>query len=334
MMEKQVLEGEKLFLFKALTLFVPFVLLFLLELALRFGGYGHNTDLFIKYSKDERFMQMNPYASERFFSDTINATKGSSEIFEIKKAPNTFRIFVLGESTTIGYPYFHNGAFHRWLQYRLMQMYPDKNFEIINTAITAVNSYTVLDFGKQLIHYQPDAILIYSGHNEYYGALGIGSTSYLGSNRFVIGTLLKLRRVKLVQLLNNAIKKITGVFKNNQIDTRENLMKRMAARQQIPYGSKDYQTGLEQFDKNISEVCALFNDEKIPVFLSTIVSNEKDLPPFISNGSGKESAAYFFKSGQLEYRKRNFKAALQYFVKAKELDELRFRAPEEINSTI
>jgi tetratricopeptide (TPR) repeat protein len=334
MMDKQMLTGRKLFLFKALTLLVPFILLLFLELSLRFGGYGHNTNLFVKYSKDERFMQMNPYASERFFSDTINATKGSSEIFEVKKAPNTLRIFVLGESTTIGYPYFHNGAFHRWLQYRLMQMYPDRNFEIINTAITAVNSYTLLDFSKQLIQYQPDAIMIYSGHNEYYGALGIGSTSYLGSNRFLISTLLKLRELKLVQLLNNASKKVTGIFENNQIDTRETLMKRMAARQRIPYGSEDYQTGLEQFNKNMNEVCRLFSDEKIPVFLSTIVSNEKDLPPFISNGSGKESAAYFFKLGQLEYKKRNFKSALQYFVKAKQLDELRFRAPEEINSTI
>lgn len=330
----QLPKGKKLALFKVLSFLFPLVLLLLLEFALRLSNYGHNTDLFIKYPKDERFMQMNPYASERFFSDTLNATRGSSEIFEIKKAPNTFRIFVLGESTTIGYPYFHNGAFHRWLYYRLMQMYPDKNFEIINTSITAVNSFTVLDFGRQLMQYEPDAVMIYAGHNEYYGALGIGSTSYVGSNRFLVGTLLKMRGLKLVQLLNNTINKIKGVFRKSQVDTRETLMKRMAARQQIPYGSADYKAGIEQFATNMNEVCSLFNDKKIPVFLSTIVSNEKDLAPFISNGSGPASADYHYKTGRQEYAKGNIESARENFVKAKDLDELRFRAPETINSII
>jgi len=167
--DKNSLKGKKLLLFKMLAILFPFVLLFLLEVALRIFNYGHNTALFVKYPKDDRFMQMNYFASDKFFSDTINATKGNSELFAINKASNTFRIFILGESTTIGYPYFHNGSFHRWLQYRLEQMYPDKNFEIINLSLTAVNSYTVLDFGKQLAQYKPDAVLIYTGHNEYSG---------------------------------------------------------------------------------------------------------------------------------------------------------------------
>ena len=332
--DKSSPKGKKLLLFKMLAILFPFVLLFFMEVVLRFLNYGHNTALFVKYPKDDRFMQMNYYASDKFFSDTINATKGNSELFAIDKAPNTFRIFVLGESTTIGYPYFHNGSFHRWLQYRLEQMYPDKNFEIINLSLTAVNSYTVLDFGKQLAQYKPDAVLIYTGHNEYYGALGIGSTSYISSNRFLVKTLLTLRELKLSQLLNNTIQKVTGVFSGKKIDDRETLMKRMAARQEIVYGSNDYQAGINQFDKNMTQLCSLFNEEKIPVFLSTVVSNEKDLPPFISNGSGPGSAAYTYKAGQQAYAQGNFGLAKADFDKAKELDELRFRAPEAINTII
>jgi len=327
-------KGKKLLLFKVLAILFPFVLMVILEFVLRLCNYGHNTDLFVKYPKDDRFMQMNYYASDKFFSDTTNATKGNSELFTVNKAPNTFRIFVLGESTTIGYPYFHNGSFHRWLQFRLMQMYPDRNFEIINLSLTAVNSYTVLDFGRQLAKYQPDAIMIYTGHNEYYGALGVGSTSYVGSNHFLVETLLKLRDLKLVQLLNNTIKKVARVFSGSKADTRETLMKRMAAKQELLYGSKEYQAGIDQFNTNMSELCSLFNDEKIPVFLSTVVSNEKDLPPFISSGTGPNSAAYFFKAGQDAYAKADYATAKQDFDKAKELDELRFRAPEQINTII
>ncbi|WP_183579752.1 GDSL-type esterase/lipase family protein [Mucilaginibacter sp. X5P1] len=332
--DKNSPKGKKLLLFRVLAVLFPFVLLCLLEVGLRIFNYGHNTALFVKYPKDDRFMQMNYYASDKFFSDTINATKGNSELFAVNKAPNTFRIFVLGESTTIGYPYFHNGSFHRWLQYRLERMYPDKNFEIINLSLTAVNSYTVLDFGKQLAQYQPDAILIYTGHNEYYGALGIGSTSYISSNRFLVETLLKLRELKLTQLLNNVMKKVANMFSDKKIDDRETLMKRMAARQEIAFGSKDYQAGIEQFDKNMTELCGLFNKEKIPVFLSTVVSNEKDLPPFISVGRGSGSAAYNYKAGQQAYAHGDFTLAKQYFDKARDLDELRFRAPDEINEVI
>jgi tetratricopeptide (TPR) repeat protein len=327
-------KGKKLLLFKVLAALFPFVLLVLLEVVLRFFHYGHNTDLFIKDPYDDHYMVMNKYASDKFFSDTANATKGNSELFQIDKAPNTFRIFVLGESTTIGYPYFHNGSFHRWLQYRLTRMYPDKNFEIINLSLTAVNSYTVLDFGKQLAQYQPDAVLIYTGHNEYYGALGVGSTSYIGSNRFLVQTLLKLRTLKVVQLFNNCIKKVSGVFASHKTADRETLMQRMASRQHIQLNSTDYQAGINQYDKNMTELCKLLNDEKIPTFLSTVVSNEKDLPPFISEGTGPNSAMGFYKAGQQSFAKADYLTAKQDFDKAKELDELRFRAPEAINTII
>ena len=327
-------DGKKLFLFKWLSALTPFIFLILLEIILRLFNYGHNTDLFVKYPPDENYLVMNYYASDKFFPDTLDATKGNQEIFAINKAPNTFRIFVLGESTTIGFPFRPNGSFHRWLQYRLMHMYPDMNFEVINLSLTAVNSYTVLDFGKQLAQYQPDAVLIYTGHNEYYGALGIGSTTSVGSNRFLIQTLVKLRELKVVQLFNNLIKKVVVAFAKKPTGDRQSLMEEMAARQHIKYGSADYQAGIDQFTTNMTELCRTLNDEKIPTFLSNVVSNEKDLPPFISEGDGSASANWNYKQGQLAYKDSSFEKAKQYFDKARELDGLRFRAPEAINTSI
>jgi hypothetical protein len=331
---EQPVKGTKLLLFKIFAIGLPLVLLFLLEIGLRVFNYGHNQSLFIKDPADDRYMVMNKYASEKFFSDTLTATIGNHELFQANKSPNTFRIFVLGESTTIGYPYFHNGSFHRWLQYRLMHMYPDKNFEVVNLSLTAVNSYTVLDFGKQLARYQPDAVLIYTGHNEYYGALGIGSTSSLGSNRFLVEALLKLRELKLSQLFRNIESKITGVFASKKSGDRDNLMKQMAARQEIPFGSADYQAGIDQYDKNMTELCSTLNNAKIPTFISTIVSNERGLSPFISEKDSSRSAMHFFNAGTKAYNESQFAIAKQDFDKAKEMDELRFRGPEAINDII
>jgi hypothetical protein len=318
--------------FKALAILLPLITLVIIEGVLRLCSYGHNTNLFVKYAADDRFMRVNPYASEKFFSDTVNATKGSSEIFEIDKSPRTYRIFILGESTTIGYPYFHNGSFHRWLQFRLMQMYPGKKFEVVNVAMTALNSYAVLDFGKQVLHYQPDAVMVYTGHNEYYGAMGIGSTNFAGNNTFFTKAIVLLRQSRLFQWMNNVFNSLKPSGK--QIDTRENLMKRMAAKQQIAYRSDTYHAGIRQFEQNMAELCQLYSENHIPLFLSNVVSNEKDQPPFISEGTGAQSAKWNYEAGQAAYQNRDFELAKNYFIKAKELDELRFRAPEAINLII
>jgi hypothetical protein len=284
---------KRLFLFKILAVLLPLMLLALLEMALRLFGYGHDLSLFIKDPDRKGYLVMNKYASEKYFSRQQNATIGNYEPFSEKKAPGVFRIFVLGESTTIGYPYMHNGSFHRWLQYRLIHTFPDKDFEVINLALTAVNSYTVLDFGKNVVDYEPDAVLIYAGHNEYYGALGAGSAGSFGHKPFLIKLLIRLRKLRLVQLISNALSGIADLVSGEKPDLRENLMKRMAEDQQIPYDGEKYEAGIEQFRSNMDELCHLFSDQKIPVLLSNLVSNEKDLKPLMSVAGQRRGICQF-----------------------------------------
>ncbi|HZE84949.1 MAG TPA: hypothetical protein VE035_11620, partial [Puia sp.] len=123
-------------MFRLIGILIPFLLIFILEVLLRIFHYGDDLSLFMEYPADKTYLVMNPAASKKYFTHQANATTGNIEPFKKEKDGNTLRIFVLGESTTIGYPYFHNGSFHRWLQYRLMHEFPDKNFEIINTSLT------------------------------------------------------------------------------------------------------------------------------------------------------------------------------------------------------
>ena len=326
---------KRLLLFKGMALLLPFLLLAVLEGVLRLFGYGHDLRLFVEDPQQKGFLVMNQYTSEKYFTETENATIGNFEPFQKQKAEGTFRIFVLGESTTIGYPYMHNGSFHRWLQYRLMHTFPNKEFEVINLALTAVNTYTVADFAKQLADYNPDAVLIYTGHNEYYGALGVGSTSGIAHNPTLIRLLIKLREFRLVQLLANTINRIRKAVSGKQIDLRENLMKRMAADQQIVYGSATYQAGIDQFKNNLQAICRQLSGQHIPVFVSNLVSNEKDLKPFISSpGNGPTSAQAQYQRANQAYAKGDFVDAKRDYVQAKELDMLRFRAPEAMNQFI
>ncbi len=326
---------KRLLIFKILATMSPLILLALLECALRLFGYGHNLSLFVEDEKHPGYLVMNQYASIKYFSDQQNATIGNFEPFKKQKTPGTLRIFVLGESTTIGYPYMHNGSFHRWLRYRLMHTLPDKEFEIINLSLTAVNSHTVFDFGRQLVDYEPDAVLIYTGHNEYYGALGAGSTKAFARNTNLIRTLIKLREFRVTQLIYSILTSVKSVFAGKEIDLRENLMKRMAEDQQIAYGSDTYQAGIDQFKTNMNDLCALMNKKGIRVFLSNLVSNEKDQRPFISDPvKGAPSADVHYEMANRLYNGNNFIGAKKEYMQASELDLLRFRAPQVVNRII
>ena len=132
----------KLLAFKFIAILLPFVLLLMLEAGLRVFGYGHDLHLFVEDKENTACWVMNKHASERYFTNKENYTIGVFESFRKKKSPGTFRIFVLGESTTIGFPYMASASFDRWLYYRLMHTFPDRDFEIVNVSLTAVNSYS------------------------------------------------------------------------------------------------------------------------------------------------------------------------------------------------
>jgi lysophospholipase L1-like esterase len=329
----------RLWLFRAIAIALAFLLLVVFELSLRLFHYGYDTSLFIDAPGNKEYLVFNPDASKRYFTDQLNATTGNREPFRKVKEAGTLRIFVLGESTTIGYPYFHNGSFHRWLQYRLMRSFPDKKLEIINLSLTAVNSYTVLGFAREAVKYKPDAILIYTGHNEYYGALGVGSTNRLGSSPWLVNTLLKLRQLRVVQLLTRVCGKIAGVFSSGPAKTGKTRMELMVADQQIDYGSPLFDRGIRQFETNMDETLDICHRYRIPVFISNLVSNLKDQRPFISVSPGNPatdsaSALYDYMLGGHAWADGDFATAKQDYTRAKEKDALRFRAPERINDII
>lgn len=320
---------RKLLAFKLIAVLLPFILLLLLEVILRLSGYGHDLALFVTDARDPASLVMNPHVSERYFTSGADATTGNSETFKAVKAKGVTRIFVLGESTTLGYPYMHNGGFPRWLKYRLLHMYPDADFEIINLSLTAVNSYTVLDMAKELPRYRPDAVLIYSGHNEYYGALGVGSTSRFGKAPWMVRILIRLKQFRVMQLVLNAFQS------EHSKEGNRTLMERMAGDQHIPYGSEKFRDGIRQFTINTDAACRLLSDQHIPVFISNLVSNDRDLPPLVSDKTENDtSAAGLYQKGRAALVHNDTAAARRLLVAARDHDLLRFRAPEQINAAI
>ena len=75
---------------------------------------------------------------------------------------------------------------------------------------------------------KPDLILIYTGHNEFYGALGVGSIQTFGSSRTLINLILYLNKFKITQLVRNSIHWILSLFSSENKKLSGTLMSRIA----------------------------------------------------------------------------------------------------------
>ena len=241
----------------------------------------------------------------------------------------------MGGSSAEGFPYSPMGSFSRYIRRRLELVYPNTPVEVINLGMTAVNSYTLLDLLPGVLKQKPDLILIYAGHNEYYGALGVGSVQSYGSSRFFIKLILYLDNFKVTQLLRNSIHWVLSLFVTGHRKDAGTLMSRMAKDKYILLNSEEYNDGLRQFKYNLIDMLHMIKDKGVPVILGRLVSNLKDQKPFISvNTSGYKNADQVYEEAKVELNNNNIKKADSLFILAKDLDALRFRAPEKMNKII
>ncbi|WP_067030181.1 SGNH/GDSL hydrolase family protein [Allomuricauda sp. CP2A] len=346
---------KKKTIFKIIAVGLPLFLILLLELILRLFGYGDNYHLFNKVIGENgvEYLVVNSNLSKKYFKDTDFKADNQSDLFLRHKTDSTFRVFVQGASTVVGYPFYRGASFPRLLKHRLSRTFPEMNIEVVNTGITAVNSYTLWDVTDKIIDQKPDLVIIYAGHNEYYGALGVGSSASVGSHPALVRSYLKLKNLRFFQLLENGIMGLMKSDPTNKKSVAETtLMEVMAKEQEIPLNSEAFNAGVSQFEGNLKRILDKYKRQGIPVILSTLVSNEKDVKPFISDDLDKVNYVESIEKNKPEVRELAQKnadgaytlghyylekepdSAKKYLHLAKELDLLRFRAPEQINDVI
>jgi tetratricopeptide (TPR) repeat protein len=315
-------------------------ILLLAEGILRLFNYEGNLHLFIPAPEEvSNYYLCNPGIGKRYFYRQFTVPDPTKDLFLKEKPENGYRIFVLGGSTTAGFPYGNNLMFSRILWRRLQDIFPEKRIEVVNTAMSAINSYTLLDFIDEILEYKPDLILIYAGHNEYYGALGVGSSESIGHSRSLIKIYMKTQHLRLFRLLRELINRVMSVFRKNDVynpeDLTETLMERIVSEQVIPLGSELYELGKEQFRSNLEEILQKAGQANVPVVLSELVSNVGDQSPFrsVQSDTFPPAEQVYQEAQQLEVR-GDYKKARQLYLRAKDLDALRFRATEDFNTII
>jgi tetratricopeptide (TPR) repeat protein len=270
--------------FKILLLLSPLLLLLAAEGALRLFNYGGARSLVIERTVgDKKVYALNDKVTRRYFTQKdITPAVYTEQTFEKAKSDKTYRIFCLGESTTYGFPYPPNINFPVFLKQRLQTIFPDRNFEVINVGVTAISSYAVADFVKELVNYQPDLFLLYMGHNEFYGALGSASTEGLGRNRVLIKLNLSLQRFKLYVLARDLVVGAARLWRGDDKKSKAGkiMMARMIGKSNLPIASPEHQFAIQSFIDNTIEIIETAQRHQVKILASTVVSNLKDQLPF------------------------------------------------------
>lgn len=364
-------------LFRLILLAFPFLLIVAAELILRWSNYGGDLHLVVKRTLNgKEYYALNRSIGRKYFDqEGIQIPEAiEDDLFDIVKSSDTKRIFMLGESTMAGFPYDYNATAPRLLQDRLRHLLPEYKIEVVNAGLSAINSYTVLDFIKELNDYQPDLYIIYLGHNEYYGASGIGSTQFAGASRWLITLSNTLMRFRLYRLLHDGFAGIRHLFHTSEISRQSSLMENVSGEKVIPYHSDEYLKGREIFRDNLEAILSVAEEQHVPVVFSTLVSNLHDQAPFIPTflsqtpdsakkewneaiargrawmklGRADEASREFFRAvgfdslqaeGHFELARcldtlGRHDDALSEFRKARDYDGLRFRATTEFNDII
>jgi len=365
--------------FYSILIVLPFIILLLVELLLRVGGFGKNVPLFIEVAQNASnsvsYLEPNPKVVTRYFADEKLAPQVSPDtaLFKKHKDGDSFRIFIQGGSTAAGFPYGRWASLQGMLEQRFKRLYPDKNIEIINTAMAAVNSYTLVDFVDEIIEQQPDLVLIYAGHNEYLGIMGVGSAFAAKGSRLTTLLHLKFKEWRIYQLLQQLYFSLLAADQQ-QLQTDKTLMSQVVKEKEIPLASELYNQGLLQFKDNMALLLQKYQAAGVPVLLSNLVSNESGQVPFSSIGSVDWQAyqAVLSKSAKAQLQANvaalnsalseprklaenmaeyttaqhyyklalnlqglaQYQAAKAAFVLAKDHDLLRFRAPQAFNDII
>lgn len=305
-----------------LVLTGPLIVLGLAELILRVMGAGYDPSCLIEATVDgEAVWVENPFFTYHLFDPPL-ARIPVPIVVKKNKPEKAFRIVVLGESAAQGDPLPDYGP-PRLLEYTMRGMDPQADIQVINAAITAINSHAIKAMSRELWKLQPDVVIVYMGNNEVIGPFGPGTvfSGFMQSDS-AIDLVMFLNRFRLAQLLRFAIH-LTAEAKG-PVDFRGVAM---FMDKPVTYDDPRLETVRRRYEKNMRRIIRNAQDAGAEVLLSTVAVNKTDCPPSLSvrrknlSRSDDESWHARFDRGESLLKMNAWSNALENFRVALELDD-------------
>jgi tetratricopeptide (TPR) repeat protein len=260
------------------------------------------------------------------------------------------------------------------LEALLRDQYPGVDFDVVNSATTAINSHVVYAMARAAARLDPDVFVIYEGNNEVVGPFGAGTVLTARTTSLpILRAGVALRSTRVGQLARAAVEYLESRGPGSRSEGSWNGMEMFLDR---PVSATDarLQRTYQLFERNLVDICRVGEGAGVPVVVSTVGVNMRSSAPFGSvhgrslsadelrrfdeaYGEGKrfehearwsEAADRFsramaiddgyaelqYRLGRCEWSLGRYDDARGRYHRALDLDALRFRADERINGII
>ena len=359
-------------LFTIITVVViPLLFFVLVEFALGLMGVGTHYQYFNQIDIDgEAFYQENPDFADQFYPPSLNVGP-LQNTFAAERSDDRLRVFVLGGSAAMGFPHKNHGV-DRLLAAQLRSLFPNRDVEVVNTAMTSVNSHVVYQVAQTLPFESADVAVILMGNNEVVGPYGPGTfnQNFL-SSLSAIRALQALKRTRLWQLLDSSLAEVQSSDAKADLEWQG---MQMFVDNGVAEDDPRMLAVYEHFEDNLRDIVDTLHAKGMHVVLSTVPVNLRQSAPFLSIGRDDLSASDEAKLAALRERAEaqalngrwreaqdlwqqaialdaghadshfqlatslenlgEFALARSHYERALDLDGLRFRADTRINAII
>ena len=197
--------------------------------------------------------------------------------FSASKGDGTQRIFILGGSTVQGRPFSTETAFPIWLEMRLRAAFPQVDFEVVNVGGISYASYRVSKLVSEVMEHEPDAIVLYTGHNEFLEDREYGALLDAGPVRTWLSSM--AGKIRLVSWLQERFKtpSTSTATMPTEVDARLDHVGGLEKYHRDP----DWRNGVEQhFDATFLAMVHQIKNAEVPLWVCIPTCDLVNTPPF------------------------------------------------------
>lgn len=323
---RRLVSRRKKVLFAGAAILIALVTVAALEGALRLMGLGGYPPVIRAVGDTPRgqVVVSNASGAATYFYANKSKPGGIFEAtFHKPKPAGVFRVFWLGESAAKGFPQPPCLAASAFFEAMLNDLWPERKFEVINLACTAVASFPIRGILEEAIEHEPDLVVVYCGNNEFFGAYGVASLHRSGDSVGAMRVHRWMRSLALTQAFGHLTAKTESA-------PDKTLMERMMTDVNIDADDPRRNAAARNLHDNVCAMIQTCKAASVPIVVCNSPVNERDLAP-LGDGSDARSA---FTNGLARIREGKPNEAAIAFQNAVELDVMPWRATLQTNEAI
>lgn len=256
---------------------IPTLFFLILEGGLRLVGVGTHYEYFEEIEiNGEAYFQENKSFANQFYPPSLGVAPLDTTI-EVNPNKDTVRVYILGGSAAQGFPHINHGL-DRHLSAHLTAALPNKNIQIVNTAMTSVNSHVVYEVARTIPSGSADYAIILMGNNEVVGPYGPStfSQNFL-SSLTMIRTLQALKRTRTWQMISMLVEDLRPTSEGQALEW-EGMQ--MFSQFNVKHDDSRLSDVYSHYNNNLRDMINILQDKGIHVILSSVPVNLRHSAPF------------------------------------------------------